>query len=92
MHTWKILATLLIETLLERIRKGVAKIVMARKDKPQDSSRKPPIKIDHEFVAAEDDGLKASDQVQFFKGAQLCTMGTACLIWKIQGSSRSLSR
>ena len=30
--------------------------------------------------------LKASDQVQFFKGAQsrLCTVGTACLIWKIQ--------
>ena len=36
--------------------------------------------------------LKASDQVQFFKGAQLCTMGTACLIWKIQSGSRSLSR
>ena len=28
---------------------------MARKDKPQDSSRKPPIKIHHEFVAAEDE-------------------------------------
>ena len=55
MHTWKILATLLIETLLERIRKVLAKIVMARKDKPKDSSRKPPIKIDHEFVAAEDE-------------------------------------
>ena len=55
MHTWKILATLLIETMLERIRKVLAKIVMARKDKPQDSSRKPPIKIDHEFVAAEDE-------------------------------------
>ena len=38
--------------------------------------------------------MKASDQVQFFKGAQtrLCTMGTACLIWKIQRSSRQIAR
>ena len=38
--------------------------------------------------------LKASDQVQFFKGAQarLCTIGTACLIAKIQRSSRHIAR
>ena len=32
-----------------------ANIVTTTKDKPQDSSRKPPIKIDHEVVDAEDD-------------------------------------
>ena len=38
--------------------------------------------------------LKASDQVQFFKGAKtrLYKMGTACLIWKIQRSSRQIAR
>ena len=43
-----------METLLERIRKVLAEIEMARKEKPQDSSRKPPIKIDHEFVATKE--------------------------------------
>ena len=58
-------------------------LVKTRRDKPPDSSRKPPIKIDHEVVVA-DDELKTSDQVEFFKGdqARLYTMGTACLIWK----------
>ena len=45
-HTWKILATLLIETLLK-----------TRKEKPKDSSKlnHPLVKIDHEVVAAEDE-------------------------------------
>ena len=33
----------------------LANIVTTRKDKPYDSSRKPPIKIDHEFVSADDE-------------------------------------
>ena len=33
----------------------LANIVTTRKDQPQDSSRKPPIKKDHEVVAAEDE-------------------------------------
>ena len=33
----------------------LANIVTTRKDKPYDSSRKPPIKIDHEVVVAEDE-------------------------------------
>ena len=33
----------------------LANIVTTREDKPWDSSRKPPIKIDHEIFAAEDE-------------------------------------
>ena len=33
----------------------LADIVTTRKDKPQDSSRNPPIKVDHEVVAEEDE-------------------------------------
>ena len=55
MDTWKILAPLLVETFAEENSKKFANIVMATKDQLQDSSRKPPIKIDHEFVAAEDE-------------------------------------
>ena len=54
-HTWKILATLLIETFAGDNWNVLANIVTTRKDKPYDSSRKPPIKIDHEVVAAEDE-------------------------------------
>ena len=37
--------------------------------------------------------LNASDQVQFFKGAQarLCSMGTACLISNIQRTPRQIA-
>ena len=55
METWKILATLLVETFAGENLKKFANIVMATKDQLQDSSRKPPIKINHEFVAAEDE-------------------------------------
>ena len=55
MDTWKILATLLLETFAGENSKKFANIVTATKDQPQDSPRKPPIKIDHEFVSAEDE-------------------------------------
>ena len=88
---WEILATLLLETFAGENSKKFANIVMATKDQLQDSSRKPPIKKIMNLLRQRIN-LKVSDQVQFFKGARLCSMGTACLIWKIQRSARSLNR
>ena len=70
-HTWKILATLLIERLLlERNWNALANGVTTRKDKPQDSSRKSPLKIDHEVVAADDrDELEGFWSGAIFQGS-----------------------
>ena len=47
---------------------------MATKDQLQDSSRKPPIKIDHEFVAAEDE-LEGVWSSAIFQGSTIMYNG-----------------